>query len=132
MSAPYVTGGPLPETPMAWLPLALVSPAGPCVVVADGPPFPSNPFPPRGMVPADAWFLPVDALEGTWRRPPALPEGEGWVVVNRGHPDSTPRAVGVCSAAWFRRFPAVQAAWAPLPPWPVSAHDRLQAMKAFA
>lgn len=131
MSKSYITKGSIPETPMVWLPLALVSPTGPCVVVADGHPFPINSFDSRRIVPADAWFLPVEALEGTWRRPPALPDGEGWVVVG-SHPNPNPREIGVCSAAWFRRFPSVQAPWAPLPPWPISAHDRLQAMKAIA
>lgn len=132
MSPPYGPRDPRPETPMAWLPLDRASPVGPCIVVSDGRPYVSNPLHPRALGRPEDWFLPISALAGRWRRQPDLPAGAGWIVVDRIHPDDAGFSFGICTAAWFRRFPGSEVRWAHLPPWPVSAHDRLQALGALA
>jgi hypothetical protein len=117
---------------MAWLPLDRAPPAGPCILVADGRPAVGTPLHPRILGRPEGWFLPVAALAGRWRQHPEMPAGEGWLVIDRLRPDEDGASFGVCTAAWFRRFPGTEVRWAHLPPWPVSAHERLQALEALA
>lgn len=132
MRSPYVLGRATPETSMTWIPLARADAPGPGVVVVEGQPHPIGLLLPEDRLREDAWFLPVEALDGAWQHTPDLPDPGGWVVLDRSEPPFAVQALGVCTADWFRRFPPRETAWAPLPPWPRSAHARLQAMAAAA
>lgn len=132
MRSPYVLRDVILEISMPWIPLARVAAPGPGVIALEEQPYPSSLLLSEDFPCADAWFLPVEALDGTWRHTPDLPDPIGWVVIDRSKPPFVVQSLGVCTADWFRRVTPRNTAWAPLPPWPRTAHDRLQAMKAFA
>jgi hypothetical protein len=121
------------ETPMTWFPLALASPIGPCILVVDDRPYAIHAFSPKDGAQPRGWFLPLAALDGSWRQVPDLPQTDGWLVVERASPDDGPGygGFGICTSVWFRRFPSPSLRWALLPPWPTTAHARLQALAAL-
>jgi len=122
---------------MPWFPLDLVSPVGPCILVVGDRPYAIQTFAPEDGTRPSGWFLPLAALDGSWRQAPDLPQTNGWLVIERAYPDNdlghsnVGISFGICTSAWFRRFPSPGLRWALLPPWPMTAHARLQALAAL-
>lgn len=117
---------------MGWLPLSHVSPAGTCIVVGpDEAPQASNPKFPRRHGPAEGWFLDLRDV-GPWRPATKRPTGPGWIVLHRGEPHPNDPGIEVL-VAWVSGpadgLSSQRWRWAPLPPWPKSAHERLDARR---
>lgn len=117
---------------MPWLPFSHASPAGPCVLIgANGIPIASNPHYARQYGSPDGWFISMRDL-GPWMSEPFQRLEAGWIVIDRRpQDDDIPTlpfiVLRVTKPAYFS--PWFGKRWATLPPWPTTAHARLEAFR---